>query len=59
MTREEILMHLKILHESETHLNRDMTKIDKQIVVLKRKKAKIQKLISRNMLNRNILIDQL
>lgn len=50
---------LKTLHNQENDLNKQIGKIDGQIKLLNKKKAKIAKQVSHNMRYRNRLINQL
>ena len=54
-----IRIRLKELHKQEDEMNKEMGKIEAQILILKKKKAKLAKRISGNMLYRNRLINQL
>lgn len=46
-------------HQQEDEMNREMTKIDKQIYELQKRKNKLAKRISGNMKFRNTLINKL
>jgi len=47
---------LETLHDRENALNKEMGKIDKEIKRLSIRKIKLQRMISKNMTYRNILI---
>ena len=49
---------IAMLHEREDALNKEMGEIDKQIRLLQRRKLKITRLISNNMLFRNKVINR-
>lgn len=59
MDTEQIRNRLIKLHEEENDMNKQMGKINHSIRELEKKKAKIRKMISHNMLFRNKLINQL
>lgn len=59
MEQTIIRNRLKTLHDQENDLNKEMGKIDHQIKLLKKKKAKVARRVSKNMLYRNRLINQL
>lgn len=50
---------LKQLHEHENEFNKEIGKIDKKIFALIKRKRKLQKQVSRNMIYRNQLINEL
>lgn len=59
MEQEKIRSKLKVLHDQENGLNKEMGKVNFQIKQLKKQKDKIAKRVSNNMRYRNRLINQL
>lgn len=59
MTTEQIRSKLKILHDQENELNRKMAAADNKIKGLRKEISKHAKMVSKNMLYRNKLINQL
>lgn len=55
----DIRYHLLRAHRQENAINTEMTKIDKQILQLQKRKNKLAKMVSSNMKWRNRLINQL
>ena len=59
MTKEKIRERLKICHEQEDELNKQMGKLNATICTCRRKIKKLAKNVSKNMLYRNKLIGEL
>lgn len=59
MEQTAIRDRLKRLHDQENELNKEMSKIDYQIKMLRKQKEKVAKRVSNNMRYRNKLINQL
>jgi hypothetical protein len=59
MTKEQIRERLAKCHKEELSLNKQMGAIGKHIGFLERRKAKLAKLVSKNMKYRNSLIAKL
>ena len=56
---EAIRKKLKESHDIEDLYNKEMGKIDKEILKLRKRKVKLSKLVSKNMRHRNYLINRL
>ena len=59
MSTEQLKEKLLQLHRQENVMNKEMSKIDRQIFDLEKKKTKISKMVSSNMKYRNTLINKL
>lgn len=59
MNTEQLKEKLLQLHRQENVMNKEMSKIDRQIFDLEKKKTKISKMVSSNMKYRNTLINKL
>ncbi len=58
-TKQQTLEKLRRAHEQENEFNKEMSDIDKFVGEKLRRKEKLKKLVSKNMLYRNTLIKML
>lgn len=59
MTKEQIRERLILCHQSEDAINKQIGHLDKTIKDAEKKKVKLAKQVSKNMLYRNKLINKL